>query len=81
MDKPTPHDLRIAYDRENDVLYVSLGEPMKSVCETLENGVVIKRDPSTDRINGLILIDVTHNFSSTHPRAIAPGLKAELLTT
>ena len=78
MASNSPDDLRLAYDQENDVAYISLGEPRESVCETLENGVVIKRDPSTKDVIGLILFDVTHNFASTHPRTVAPGLTAEL---
>lgn len=72
-------ELRFAYDQENDVAYVSLGEPKEAVCETLENGVVIKRDPTTRKIVGLILLDVSHTFGSTHPRAVVPGLTAELV--
>lgn len=71
-------DLRLAYDQENDVAYISLGEPRESVNETLDNGVVVKRDPSTKEVIGLILFDVRHNFASIHPKPVAPGLKAEL---
>ena len=80
MAELTPGDLRFAYDQENDVAYISLGEPRESVCETLDNGVVIKRDPESSEIIGLILFDMLHHFSSTHPRPVAPGLKAELVT-
>jgi len=80
MGQQHPNELKIAYDQENDVLYMSLGDPKDSLCETLENGVVIKRDPITSSIIGLILVDVKHNFASTHPRRIAPGLTAELVT-
>lgn len=79
MGQSASNELRFAYDQENDVIYVSLGAPREAVCETLENGVVIKRDPATKRIIGLILLDVTHTFGSTHPRPVAPGLKAELV--
>ena len=80
MGQQTPNELKIAYDQENDVLYVSLGDPKDSICQTMDNGVVIKRDPSTGKIIGLIIVDVTDNFASTHPRSIAPGLEAELVT-
>jgi hypothetical protein len=74
------HELKLAYDQENDIVYVSLGEPKEAICETLDNGVVIKRDPHTRQVVGLILLDVSRTFGSTHPRSIAPGLKAELVT-
>lgn len=80
MAASTPNDLRLAYDQESDVAYISIGEPKESICETLDNGVVIKRDPATREVIGLILFDVTHNFASTHPRPVAPGLTAELVT-
>ena len=80
MGQQLPNELKIAYDQENDVLYVSVGDPKDSLCQTLENGVVIKRDPGTGGIIGLILVDVKQNFASTHPRRIAPGLTAELVT-
>ena len=80
MGQPTPEELKIAYDQENDILYVSVGDPKDAVCETLENGVVIKRDKTTRHVVGLIVLDVSHTFASTHPRPIAPGLTAELVT-
>ena len=79
MGQSSLHELRLAYDQENDVAYLSLGEPKEAVCETLDNGVVIKRDPSTRQIIGLILLDVSRTFGSTHPRPVAPGLRAELV--
>lgn len=79
MGQLTTNELRFAYDQENDVAYVSLGEPKEAVCETLDNGVVIKRDPVTRKIVGLILLDVSHTFGSTHPRPVVPGLQAELV--
>jgi uncharacterized protein YuzE len=79
MGQSAPDELRFAYDQENDVAYVSLGEPKEAVCETFENGVVIKRDLHTRKIIGLILLDFSHTFGSTHPRPAAPGLKAELV--
>ena len=79
MDKPQLHDLRLAYDKENDIAYISIGEPTQFVGETFENGVVIKKDPETGRVVGLILLDVSRNFASTHPRSVVPGLTAELV--
>jgi len=60
MEQLATNELRFACDQENDVAYVSLGEPKDAVCETLDNGVVIKRDPVTRKIVGLILLDVSH---------------------
>ena len=79
MGQPTSHELKLAYDQENDTLYVAVGEAKNAVCETLDNGVVIKRDPQTGAVVGLIVLDISHTFASTHPRSIAPGLQAELI--
>ncbi len=78
MARATSNDLRLSYDQENDIVYIAVGKARQAVCETLDNGVVIKRDPTTRRIIGLILLDVTRNFASSHPRPVVPGLRAAL---
>lgn len=81
MDQPQPDELRFAYDSESDVLYVSIGEPKESVSKVLENGVIVRYKPDTRQVVGLTIIDFSHTFASTHPRPVAPGLKAELIPT
>ncbi|MBM3240029.1 DUF2283 domain-containing protein [Candidatus Poribacteria bacterium] len=64
MAKPKNGALRISYDKEADVLYVSIGKPKKAICETLDNGVVIRYDEKTDKIIGFTVIDFERRFSA-----------------
>jgi uncharacterized protein YuzE len=44
--------LRIGYDREADVLYLSLGEPRKGMeYREVENGIILRIDPETKKLS------------------------------
>jgi len=69
--------VRISYDREADVLYVSMGAPKESICDIEDNGVIFRRDPVTKKITGLTIIDFTRNFSSEKAKIVNPHLTAQ----
>jgi hypothetical protein len=45
------------YDKEGDILEVSLGKPRKAISEELENDVVVRRDPKTKEAVGLTILN------------------------
>jgi uncharacterized protein YuzE len=65
--------LRIGYDREADVLYLSLGEPRKRMeYREVGNGVILRVDPETEKIVGLTVVDFVRNFSGVAQIAQVP---------
>ena len=44
------------YDEEADVLYLSFGEPKKSVGLDVGEGVIVRYDQTTREVNGLTII-------------------------
>ena len=54
MDATTEPD--ISYDREADVLYISLGPPRAGVGLEPEEGLVLRLDPETDELVGVTFV-------------------------
>ncbi|UCB57523.1 MAG: DUF2283 domain-containing protein [Candidatus Omnitrophota bacterium] len=74
----TASQLRISYDKEADVLYLSIGAPKKAISDIEENGVIIRRDPNTNHVLGLTIIDFARNFSTEKAKLISPHLFGQL---
>ncbi|HLC85676.1 MAG TPA: DUF2283 domain-containing protein [Candidatus Nanoarchaeia archaeon] len=53
--------ITIDYDKEADVLYVSLGDPIKAVTEEVDN-VGIRIDENTNEIVGFTVINFIKSF-------------------
>lgn len=70
MDNPQTHQLKVSYDKDADVLYMSEGEPKNAICEMVDGGFVIRKDPETKRVIGFTIIDFIANFSSTLPHTL-----------
>ena len=80
MDKSKNKGLRISYDKDADVMYVFIGDPKPAICETLDNGVVIRYDKKSDKVIGFTVIDFIKRFSIKED-AIFVKLMAELNPT
>lgn len=48
--------LMMSYDKDADVLYVSLGKPIKAVGREIENGVIERFDPKSKKIVGFTIV-------------------------
>ncbi len=59
------HPTRELYDAPCGRVYRTV---VVDTCETLDNGGVTKRDTHTRNMVGLIVLDSSHTFGSTHPR-------------
>lgn len=65
--------LRIGYDREADVLYLSIGEPRKGMeYREVGDGVILRIDPVTEKIVGLTVVDFVRKFSGVTQIAQVP---------
>ncbi|MBC8181764.1 DUF2283 domain-containing protein [candidate division KSB1 bacterium] len=59
--------LTFGYDKEVDVLYISLGKPKKGMQYLeLNNNQILRVDPKTKEIVGITLIDFSKHFSGDH---------------
>jgi uncharacterized protein YuzE len=63
-------ELRFAYDKEADVLYMAIGAPHAGVDDEVEDGVFIRRNARTHKVIGLTIIDFVKRFSRPLDKAI-----------
>lgn len=56
-------DVKIFYDEKADVYYMSFGEPRPSICEEVEDGVLLRIDPETGEATGVTIVGFTRKFA------------------
>ena len=76
------------YDRNSNVLYISLGKPSSAVSSPLRSGVLVRSDRKTGEFVGVTLIDFDVSRKSDYesvledsdkvPREILPKLFAQI---
>jgi len=49
--------LRVSYDKDADVLYISKGNSQETIGEMLDNGIIIRRDLKNKKIIGIMIVD------------------------
>lgn len=49
--------LKVNYDIESDVLYLSFGEPRPSFTKTFDDGVYVRYDLETEVLTGITIVD------------------------
>jgi len=54
----------ITYDKEVDVLYLSLGKPRMAEAEELETGIFGRFEPGTQELVGLTITNFSQKFST-----------------
>jgi uncharacterized protein YuzE len=64
--------MRLLYDREADVLYVSIGRPEFTDYEELGENLILRRDPKTGQIVGFTIIDFAMRFAQKNPPLSVP---------
>jgi uncharacterized protein YuzE len=55
-------ELIISYDREVDVAYLSFGKPRPSVSEEVDDYVLVRRDPKTNKVTGVTIVNFSPYF-------------------
>lgn len=50
-------NLVIDYDSKNDILYVSIGVPVPSICEEKEEGIIIRKSIEKNMLSGVTILD------------------------
>lgn len=72
--------MSFSYDKQADVLYLSVGTPKKSISREVEDGILLRYDPKTKDITGLTILDFEARFQKAKPRPIDVKLDAHLQT-
>jgi uncharacterized protein YuzE len=62
-------NIDIDYDYPADVLYCSIGPPQEAVGEEMGEGVVVRRNPETNAIVGITIVNFSRRFKQ-EPRNI-----------
>ena len=57
MDKE--HMMQLAYDREADVLYLSVGDPRPAVSREIGDDVLLRVDPDSGEVVGLTVLNLS----------------------
>lgn len=69
MDRQKKLDrITVAYDKDADVLYMTEGKPRKAICQMLDEGLIIRRDPKSKKVIGFTIIDFISRYSKARPR-------------
>nr|DAM88596.1 MAG TPA: Protein of unknown function (DUF2283) [Caudoviricetes sp.] len=50
-------EIKYDYDEEDDVLYLSIGNPKPSITEETEEGILIRKDIQTGKLTGVTILD------------------------
>ncbi|MBX3066807.1 MAG: DUF2283 domain-containing protein [Anaerolineae bacterium] len=61
MDKE--HLMQVAYDKEADVLYLSVGDPRPAVSREIGDDVLLRLDPDTGQIVGMTILNLSDRES------------------
>ena len=71
--------ITLSYDKDADVLYISEGKPRQAICQMVDRGVIIRKDPKTKKIIGFTVLDFISNFSKPKARSMPIGAHFSLL--
>lgn len=51
--------MQLAYDREADVLYLSIGDPRPAISRELGDDILLRIDPETGAVIGLTVLNLS----------------------
>lgn len=70
--------LRFSFDKEADVLDISIGTPKKAISRELSDDFFVRMDPKTKKVVGFSIINFERWFKYEKDKRIIP-IKAEFL--
>ncbi len=65
-------ELRLSFDKEGDVLDISLGEPKGAISKEIGDDILIRLDPETDEILGFTILNFEKRFEHIGMSKIVP---------
>ena len=57
--------MNFTYDKEGDILDISLGRPKKAISEEISEDIFIRLEPKTKKIIGFMILNFEKRFSRT----------------
>ncbi len=54
--------LRFFFDREADVLYLSVGKPRPAIAKEVGDDILVRMDPKSHRVVGCTILNLTKRF-------------------
>ncbi|KMP11177.1 hypothetical protein UR09_04095 [Candidatus Nitromaritima sp. SCGC AAA799-A02] len=69
--------MNIFYDKEGDVLDMSLGEPREAVSEKISEDFFVRKNPDSDEIVGFMILNFEKRFQKLGQKETIP-LNAEV---
>lgn len=70
--------LRFAFDKEADVLDISIGAPKKAISREVDDDFFVRIDPKTKKVIGFSILNFEKWFKDESDKKIVP-IKAEFL--
>ncbi len=65
-------ELRFFFDKEGDVLDISIGEPKKAISKEINNDIVVRLDPKTNKIVGFTILNFEKRFEHLNKSETLP---------
>ena len=62
--------LTVSYDKDADVLYITEGAPRQTIGETMDDGVIVRRDLKTKEVIGFTIVDFMEHFTNSKPQRL-----------
>lgn len=64
--------LNFAYDKEGDVLDISLGQPSSAISEEISEDIFVRLEPKTKKIVGFMILNFERRFNRSHKQETLP---------
>lgn len=58
-------EMKFMYDKEGDVLDISIGDPKPAICQELGNDMVVRRDRKTRELVGFTILNFEKRFEKS----------------
>ncbi len=65
-------ELKFFFDKEGDVLDISIGEPKKAISKEINNDIVVRLDPKTNKIVGFTILNFEKRFEHLNKSETLP---------
>lgn len=62
-----PNEVQFHYDREADVLYLSVGRPQRAKTVEMAEDFILRLHPKTAKVVGMTIIDFSKHFPELNP--------------
>ena len=68
--------LNLFYDRKGDVLYISIGSPKDAISKEVNDDMLVRVQPDTEKIVGFTILNFAERFSDQKKEQCIP-IKAQ----